>query len=83
MRLNDDRKRKLVDLLAKQRAAATYSCLSIPLAPSTSIVPAPQPINPAPIASELRGVLAVESDDEDTCTGLVRKQPREGVSTVP
>jgi len=57
MRLNDDKRRKLADLLAKQRAAVIESCLLIPLAPSTSTVPAPQPINPTPIASELKGVL--------------------------
>jgi len=41
MRLNEEKKRKLADLLAKQRAAAAGTCLSIPLAPSTSTIPAP------------------------------------------
>jgi len=40
-------------------------------------------MNLAPAARELRGVLAVESDDEDTCTGLVHKLPRVGASMVP
>jgi len=55
MRLNEDKKRKLADLLAKQRAAAAGMSLSLPLAPPTSTAPASQPINLAPAASELRG----------------------------
>ena len=73
MRLNEEKKRKLADLLAKQRAAVAGTYLSIPLAPSTSTVSTPLPLDPALIAGGLRGVLAVESDDEDTCTGLVCK----------
>jgi len=76
MRLGKDKKRKLADLLAKQRAAPTGTSLSIPLAPSTSAAP-------APTAGELMGLLAVESDDEDTCTGLVFKRRRVGASAVP
>jgi len=83
MRLSEDKKRKLAGLLAKQRAIATGTSLSIPLAPSTSTAPTSQPINSALAASELRGVLAVESDDEDTCTDLVYKRPRVSVSTMP
>ena len=59
MRLNEEKKRKLADLLTKQRAATKGTCLSIPLAPSTSTVPTPQPLDSAPIVGELRGVLAV------------------------
>jgi len=40
-------------------------------------------MNLAPAASELRGVLAFESDDEDTCIGLVHKRSRVGASMVP
>jgi len=83
MRLSKDKKKKLADLLAKQRAVATGTSLSIPLAPLTSAAPASQPTNPAPTVVELRGVLVVESDDEDTCTGLVFKRPRVGASVVP
>jgi len=83
MCLSEDKKKKLADLLAKQRAAATGTSLSITLAPSTSATPASHPPNPAPTTGELRGVLAVESDDEDTCTGLVFKRPRVGAYAVP
>ena len=83
MRLSEDKKRKLADLLPKQRAATIRTGLSIPLAPSTSIAPTSQPTNPAPTVGELRRVLAVESDDEDTCIGLVFKRPRVGTSVVP
>jgi len=48
MGFNKDKKKKLADLLAKQRAAATGASLSMPLAPSSSAVPASQPTNPNP-----------------------------------
>jgi len=83
MRFNEDKKSRLADLLAKQRAAAARKSLSAPLAPFASIVPATQPMNPALAATEFRGVLAVESNDEDTYTGLVHKRPRVGASMVP
>ena len=37
---NKDKKKKLANLLAKQRAAATGASLSMPLAPSSSAAPA-------------------------------------------
>jgi len=83
MRLSKDKKKKLADLLAKQRAAATGANLSIPLTPSSSVAPASQPTNPAPTAVEFRGRVAVESDDEDTCTKLVFKRPRVGTTVPP
>ena len=78
-----DKKKKLADLLAKQRAVATGASLSTPLAPSSSAARASLPANPAPPAVEPRGGVAVESDDEDICTGLVFKRPRVGVIVAP
>jgi len=83
MAFNNDKKKKLADLLAKRRAAAAGEGSSTPIAPSTSTTSALQPINPAPAAIELGGVVVVESDDEDTCTGLVFKRPRAGETATP
>jgi len=83
MGFNKDKKKKLADLLAKRRAAATGETLSTPLTPSSSAAPTSQPTNSALVAVELRGAMAVEFDDEDTCIGLVLKRPRVGVTVAP
>ena len=83
MSFNNDKKKKLADLLAKRRAAAVGEGTSTPVAPSTSATSAPQPINPAPAAVERRGVMVVESDDKEMCTGLVFKRPRVGKTATP
>jgi len=83
MGFNKDKKKKLAELLAKQRAAATGASLSTPLAPSSSAAPASQPTNLALTAFELRGGVVIESDDEDTCIGLVFKRLRVGVTVAP
>jgi len=70
MGFNKYKKKKLADLLAKRRAA-------------TSATPAPQPIDPAPAVDGQRGVVAFETDDEDTCTGLVFKRQRVGEAVAP
>jgi len=74
MGFNKDKKKKLDDLLAKRRAAAAEMGMSTPIAPSTSTTPSPQPIDPAPAVDGQRGVVVVETDDEDTCTNLVFKR---------
>jgi len=48
MGFNNDKKKKLVDLLAKRRAAGTGTSLSTPLTPSTLVAAAFQPTNPTP-----------------------------------
>jgi len=73
MGFKKDKKKKLADLLAKRRVAAAREGTSTPIAPSISATPAPQLIDPAPAIGGQRGVVAVETDDEDTCTGLVFK----------
>jgi len=80
---NKDKKKKPADLLAKRKAAATGANLSTPLTPSSSAALASQPINLARAAVELRGAVAIESDDEDTCPGLVFKRPRVGMTMAP
>ena len=68
---NKDKKKKLPDLLAKRRAAAAGVGTSIPRAPPTSPTSAPHTIEPAPVDDRQKGVVVVDSDDKDTCTGLV------------
>jgi len=83
MGFNKDKKKKLADLLAKRKAAAAGAGPSMPVAPSTSTTPAPHPTEPAPAVDRQAGVVAVESDDEDTCTGLVFKRQRVGGVVTP
>jgi len=83
MGFNKDKKKKLPDLLAKRRAAATEASPSTPLTPSSSAAPAFHPTNPTLVVVELEGAVAVESDDEDTCTDLVFKRPRVGETAAP
>jgi len=77
MGFNNDKKKKLADLLAKLKAAIAGKGTSTPIAPSTSATPAPHPTEPA------RGVVVVESDYEETCTGLVFKRQRVGETVAP
>jgi len=83
MGLNKDKRKKLADLLAKRRAAAARAGTSTPTTPSTLATPAPQPIDPAPVVGGQRGVVAVETDDEDTCIDLVFKRQRVGEVVAP
>jgi len=83
MGFNKDEPFKLADLLAKRRATVVAASPSTPLTPSSSVAPSSQPTNPAPAVVELRGVVAVESDDEHTCTSLVFKRPRGSETMVP
>jgi len=83
MGFNNDKKKKLADLLTKRRTVAASEGTPTPVAPSTSATSAPQPINPVPAVVELRGVVAVEFDDEDTCTDIVFKRPRVGETATP
>jgi len=52
-------------------------------APPTSTTHAPHPTEPAPVVDRQKGVVAVNSDDEDTYTGLVFKRHRVGEVVVP
>ena len=61
MGFNKDKKKKLVDLLAKRRAAVVGEGTSTPVTPSTSVTSAPQPINPAPTVDGHKGVVVIES----------------------
>jgi len=82
MGFNKDKKKKLAYLLAKRRAAAAGVGTSTPRAPSISATFAPHPIEPAPADDRQKGVVAVDTDDEDTCTSLVFKRQRVGEVVV-
>jgi len=83
MGFNKDKKKKLADLLAKCRAAAAEVGTSTPRAPPTSATSTPYLIELAPIDDMQKGVVAVDSDDEETCTNLVFKRQRVGESVAP
>jgi len=70
MGLNNDKKKKLADLLAKRKATAVGEGTSTPIAPSTSPNPAPHPTEQAPAVDRPEGVVAVETDDEETAPAL-------------
>jgi len=83
MGFNKDKKKKLADLLAKRRAAAVGEGMSTPIAPSTSATPAPHPTEPGPVVDRPEGVVAIEKDNEETCTDLVYKRQRVGEAVAP
>jgi len=83
MGFSNDKKKKLADLLAKRKAIAVREGTSMPIAPSTSTAPAPHPIEPASAADRPGGVVVVDTDDEEMCTGLVYKRSRVGEVVAP
>jgi len=84
MGFNKDKKKKLAELLAKRRAAPAGVGTSTPITPPTSATSAPITTEPAPIDRQ-KGVvvMTVDSEDEDTCTGLVFKRLRVGEAAAP
>ena len=76
MGFSNNKKKKLVDLLDKRKAAATEEGTFMPIAPSTSAAPAPCPTELAPSINRPEGMVAVDTDDEETCTDLVFKRSR-------
>jgi len=83
MGFNKYKKKKLADLLAKRRAADAGVGTSMPIAPSTSTTSAPHPNEPTLIVDRQKGVVAVETNDEDTCTSLVFKRQRVNEAMAP
>jgi len=83
MGFSNDKKKKLIDLLAKRKATAIGKDTSMPIAPSTSVVPTPHPTEPASVVDKLEGVVAVDTDDEETCIGLVFKRSKVGEVVAP
>jgi len=83
MGFNKDKKKKLVDLLAKRRALAVGVGTSTPRTPPTSATFAPHTIELAPDDDRQKVVVVVDSEDEDTCIGLVFKRQRVGKVVVP
>ena len=76
MVLNEEKRNRLADVIARRQAALGGAGGSAPvvllIAAQASPIPAP--------AEKKKGVVAVDSDDdEDTSEGLVFKRPRVGV----
>jgi len=69
MALNEEKKKKLAELLAKRRAVAVSVGTSNPPPPATS---APNSSKPTPVDNRLKGVVVTAgTKDEDTSSGLV------------
>jgi len=85
MEFNKDKKKKLVERLAKRRAAATGVGTSSPTTPPPSATSAPNTTKPAPVHNRQKRVVAVVVDleDGDICTGLVFKRLRVGEAVAP
>ena len=83
MGFNKDKKKKLVDLLAKRRAAAAGVCTSTPTSPPPSATFAPNTTEPTHVDDRQKGVVAIDSEDEDTCTSLFYKRQRVGETVAP
>jgi len=84
MGFNKDKRKKLGELLAKRRAVTAGVGTSTPRSPPNSVTSAPKTTEPAPVDWQ-KGVVAVvfDSEDKDTCTGLVFKRPRVGEAAAP
>jgi len=85
MGFNKDKKKKLVELLAKRKTAAAGVGTSSLTTPPPSAISAPNTTKPAPVDNRQKGVVAVavDSEDEDTCTSLVFKRQRVGEAVAP
>jgi len=84
MGFKKDKKKKLVELLAKRRAAAAGVGTSTPRSPPNSATSAPNTTEPASVDRQ-KGVVVVvvDSEDEATCTNLVFKRPSVDEAAVP
>ena len=80
MTLNAESKKKLADLLVQRRTVVAGLGTTTPTNPPPSTTSAPNTSEPAPVDNRQKGVVVVaaDSEDEDTCTGLVFKRPRVG-----
>jgi len=85
MGFNKDKKKKLVELLVKRKAVAAGVGTSSPKTPPPSATSALNTTEPAPVDNRQKGVVAVvvNSENEDTCTGLVLKRLRVGEAVEP
>jgi len=81
--LNEEKKKKLVELLAKRRVATGVGT-STPTNPPPLATSAPNSSVPTPVDSSLKGVVvAIGTEDEDTSSGPVFKRQRVDDVVVP
>jgi len=78
MVLNEEKRNRLVELIARRLAALTGAGGSTPTGPLTVAVSAQDSPSPT-LGDKNKGVVTIDSEDEDTDEGLVFKRPRVGV----
>jgi len=83
MGFNKDKKKKLADLLAKRRAIAAGVGTSTPTTPQPSFSSAPNTTEAAAVDDRQKGVVTIDLEDKDTCTGLLCKRQRVGETVAP
>ena len=74
--LNEENKNRLAELIAHRQATLTGAGSSAPAGPLAVAQDSPSP------PDKNKGVVAINSKDEDTEEGLVFKRPRVGVATT-
>jgi len=83
MVLNEEKRNKLAELVARRWAAFANASTSTPAGPPPATISTPISPEPAPIDHRQKGVVeATSSENEDTLTGLVFKRKR-GDDVVP
>ena len=81
---NEEKKNKLVELLAKRRAVAVGVGTSTPANPPPPATSGPNSFEQAPGDNRLKGVVvAAGTEDEDTSSDLVFKRKRVGDVEAP
>jgi len=78
MVLNEEKRNRLAKLIARRQAALTGASDSAPVGPLTIAHDSP---NPAP-TDKIKGVVAIDFEDEDTEEDLVFRRPKVGVAAT-
>jgi len=78
MVLNEEKRNRLPEVIARRQAALAGAGGSAPVGPLTVAQDSP---TPAP-AEKNKGVVAIDSEDEGTEEGLVFNRPRVGVAVT-
>jgi len=82
MVFNEEKRNKLAELIVCRQVALTGAGGSAPTSPLPIVAPSQDSLGPA-LGDKRKGVVrAIESEDENTDTGLVFKRPRVGVTTT-
>jgi len=79
--LNEEKRNRLAELIARCEATLTGAGGSAPIGPLIVVVSAQNMPGPAP-GDKQKGVVAIDAEDENTDEGLVFKRPRVGVAVT-